>query len=110
MLNQSGVEHDDLKLIRPARNYRKLFAYFDNHMSIPADSTGKLAHFYIDSYKAFKVKDYKGESYEVPAGSGTLLKAVDFSMSLSDQFLAFLKLLADGEEINKDSMLMNTLE
>lgn len=110
MLNQAGVKHEGFKVVNPYDQYRKLFAYFDNHMSIPADSTGKLAHFYIDSYKAFKVKDYKGESYEVPAGSGTLLKAVDFSMSLSDQFLAFLKLLADGEEINKDSMLMNTLE
>lgn len=109
MLNQAGVKHEGFKVVNPAKQYRKLFAYFDNHMSIPASDTGKLAHFYIDNYKSFEVKDYQGKSYRVAAGSGTLLKAVDFSMSLSDQFVAFLKSLADGEEINKDSLLMNAL-
>lgn len=110
MMDQAGVKHEGFKIVNPAKQYRKLFSYFDNHMSIPASNTGKLAHFYIDKYKSFEVKDYQGRSYRVPAGSGTLLKAVDFSMSLSEQFLAFLKLSSQGEEINSDSTRMNALD
>lgn len=96
VIDQTGVDHDGNTIKAPSRNYKKLFDYFNDGMFVPADQTGKLAHFYVDQYDGFDVKDYRGQTYHIEAGSGTLLKAVDFSMSISQRFLDVLAMYADG--------------
>lgn len=70
--------------------YMKAFNFFNNQMFVPKQFTGKLAHVYVDSYKAFKVTDYQDNTAMVQAGSGCYLGAVDFTMSLSDKTLNFI--------------------
>lgn len=89
----------------PSRNYHRVFNFFTDQMAIPAKYTGKLAHFYIDEYDSFKVKDYQGNTYQVPAGSGCLLKAVDFHMSIADEFLQVIKLAGEGFEEDPNDRL-----
>lgn len=78
------------------KTVKKLFDIFSDQMSVPADKTGKLAHFYARYDKPFYVTDYQGKTAKIPAGGGCLLKPVDFTMSLADRYLQYLDMLADG--------------
>lgn len=78
------------------KTVEKLFDIFSDQMFVPADKTGKLAHFYARYDKPFYVTDYQGKTAKIPAGGGCLLKPVDFTMSLADRYLQYLDMLADG--------------
>lgn len=110
ILMKTNVEHDGSVVLRPSRNYKKLFNFFDDDMYVPAEYTGKLAHFYVDHYDAFDVKDYLGNTYHVPAGSGTLLKPVDFSMNISKTFLSVLERYSQGGYIEDPNDHINSLD
>ena len=75
---------------------KKLFDIFNDQMFVPAEKTGKLAHFYARYDKPFYVTDYQGKTAKIPAGGGCLLKAVDFTMSLADRYVQYLNMLDDG--------------
>lgn len=79
-----------------SKNVKRLFAYFDDELYVPADQTGKLAHYYVDHYDSFKVKDYQGREATIDAGGGCLLKATDFTLSMSRKFSTFLDNLLNG--------------
>lgn len=74
----------------------KIFSIFNDKLFVPAKSTGKLAHYYVDKYDSFEVKDYKGNSYKVPSGGGCLLKPTEFTLSLSESFMNFLYNISNG--------------
>lgn len=78
------------------KNIKRLFNYFDDSLYVPASETGKLAHYYVDHYDSFEVKDYQGKEATINAGGGCLLKATDFTLSMSRQFSAFLDNLLNG--------------
>ena len=73
-----------------------LFGFFADDLHVPADKTGKLAHYYVNHYDAFEVTDYQGNKDLVPAGGGCLLKATDFTLGLSADFKKFLKSIETG--------------
>lgn len=97
ILNKSKAEHDGRVVTDLSdENVKKLFDCFSDELYVPAKKTGKLAHYYIDHYDSFKVKDYKGEECTIEAGAGCLLKATDFTLSLSGSFKDFLVNLNNG--------------
>lgn len=111
LLDKSKLGYDKKShvLAHPTdKNIKKLFAEFSDKMYVPAERTGKLAHFYVDQYDEFKVKDYQGNEDTIPAGSGCLLKATDFTLSLSDKFRDFLSQLQDGY-IEESTIIKNVL-
>lgn len=101
LLDRSGLKYHDSKggwvLEKPTeRRVNWLFSLFTEQLHVPADKTGKLAHYYIDHYDQFTVTDYQGNKDVVPAGGGCLLKATDFTLSLSEKFKKFLEAVETG--------------
>ena len=91
------------------KTVKKLFDIFSDQMFVPAEKTGKLAHFYARYDKPFYVTDYQGKTAKIPAGGGCLLKPVDFTMSLADRYLQYLDMLADGYILDPDSIIKQPL-
>ena len=82
--------------------FLKLFNFFDDELFVPASKTGKLAHYYIDHYDGFEVRDYKNNKCYIESGGGCLLKATDFTLSMSAEFTKFLQNISEGfsEDVN----------
>lgn len=78
------------------RSILRLFKKFEEDLHVPANKTGKLAHYYVNHYDSFEVTDYQGNAATIEAGGGCLLKATDFTLSLADQFKKFLKSVETG--------------
>lgn len=107
LLDKSGLKYHDSKggwvLEKPTeRRVKWLFGLFCEDLHVPADKTGKLAHYYVDHYESFEVTDFQGNKDLVPAGGGCLLKATDFTLSLADNFKKFLESVESGYyKVNK---------
>lgn len=105
MINKAQIKHDGT-VIKEA-NIEKLFDVFDNEMTIPENSTGKLTHTYVDKYNGFDITDYQGHKTHIPAGMGCFLSPASFTLSLSEKFLHFLKLYLDNKiEIEKNGFML----
>lgn len=111
LLDQAKLKYHDSKAgwvldDHTKRSILRLFKKFDENLHVPADKTGKLAHYYVNHYDSFMITDYQGNTAKVEAGGGCLLKATDFTLSLSDQFKKFLNSIETGyyevNEIQKD--------
>ena len=111
LLDQSKIKYHDSKAgwvldDHTKRSILRIFKKFDENLHVPSDKTGKLAHYYVNHYDAFTVTDYQGNTAKVEAGGGCLLKATDFTLSLSDQFKKFLTSIETGyyevDAIQKD--------
>lgn len=102
LLAKSQCEHNKNLVVDTKENVTKLFNFFDDELFVPASKTGKLAHYYVDHYDGFEVKDYKGKKCFIEAGGGCLLKATDFTLSMSEGFTKFLQNIAEGfsEDVN----------
>ena len=74
----------------------KIFEMFNDNLYIPSDKTGKMTHTYIDIEQAYNVTDYLGVSNVEHALSSVHLGACDFTLSISKQYLNFLKQLSSG--------------
>ena len=111
LLDQAKLKYHDSKAgwvldDHTKRSILRLFKKFDENLHVPADKTGKLAHYYVNHYDSFEVTDYQGNTVKVEAGGGCLLKATDFTLSLTDRFKKFLTSIETGyyevNEIQKD--------
>lgn len=74
------------------------YEFFNNHMYIPAEHTGKLTHTYIDETMEGVATDYIGNRFKYYERSGIHLSPCDFSLSLTKAFIDLLKGVHDGEE------------
>ena len=69
---------------------KDLLELFDDEMYIPAEFTGKNCHTYFDYEIEGIITDYLGKSEKYHEFSGVNLMAVDFTLSLSSNFLDYL--------------------
>lgn len=67
------------------------FQAFDNYLRIPPESTGKNTHTYIDDERHGFLVDYTGRKLEYHEMSGTHLEAADYSFSMSETYLNYLR-------------------
>lgn len=74
----------------------RIFNMFNDNLYIPSDKTGKMTHTYIDIEQAYNVTDYNGITNYEHSLSAVHLGACDFTLSISQQYLNFLKQLSDG--------------
>lgn len=85
---RNGIEH----MIESARgDFDEVFSQFDDTLHIPAEKTGKMTHTYIDDEISFKVVDYLGVETQVDVLSGIHLETCEFTLSLSTQYVDFVK-------------------
>lgn len=90
---QNGMEY----LNRITNNdYLKIFDSFNDELYIPSNETGKMTHTYIDTEFKGIVKDYKGVECNVLSLSSIHLEPCDFTLSISKQYMDFLKKLKEG--------------
>lgn len=74
----------------------EVFDNFNDKLFIPAMETGKMTHTYIDEEMAQVVKDYKGQQTIVNSKSSIHLEPCEFTLSISDQYAKFIKMLSQG--------------
>lgn len=67
------------------------FDNFNDYMSVPAESTGKLLHSYIDCEKSGTLTDYLGNEFTFDELDGVHLEPTDFTLKLTDQFQKYVK-------------------
>ena len=100
MLDQCHIKYKEIpegyQIIADKKQIKRLFNYFGSGLYVPAEKTGKLAHYYVDHYEGFDVADYKGNVEHITNGGGCLLQATDFTLSISQRFADFLNNLIDG--------------
>lgn len=69
----------------------KVFEAFDNDLYFPANVTGKMTHTYIDDEQRGTITDYKGITNKYDELSGVHLEAADYSLSISDAYIDYLR-------------------
>lgn len=70
---------------------KNIFKEFNNNLYIPSKYTGKNTHTYIDEERTGKVVDYKGVICEYYEKSSVHLEPTDYTLSLSDTYIDYLK-------------------
>lgn len=90
---QNGINH---MLEMAEGDIDGVFNLFDNSLYIPAEKTGKMTHTYIDNELMFMVEDYNGKTSTVNPLSGVHLESCDFTLSITAQYMEFLKSLSTG--------------
>lgn len=78
-------------LLDKYKTFDKVLEKFDNDMYIPAEHTGKNIHTYIEEEKEGILTDYLGYTAEYHEMSGVHLEAAEYSLSMSDKFIEYLK-------------------
>ena len=73
----------------------KCFDFFNENMYIPASSTGKNIHTYIDNSMQGFITDYLGNKYIYNELSGVHLEGAEYSLSLSKKYIDYLYGLQD---------------
>lgn len=90
---QNGINY----LLEQAGNDNtKVFDMFNDEMTIPADSTGKNTHTYIDNEYQFAITDYTGNKADIVTKSGIHLEETGFTLSISKNYYQFLDDLKNG--------------
>lgn len=74
------------------------FRFFSNHMSIPAESSGRMTHTYIDVSTEGDFVDYTGRVQHYKELSGVHLENAPFTLSIAKQFLSYLSDYANGQK------------
>lgn len=78
---------------------------FNDSLYIPENFTSKNTHTYIDESKTMLVTDYLGNTKEVTELSGVHLAPVEFTLSVSENYIKFIKLMKDGYLMKGDKRL-----
>ena len=73
-----------------------VFDMFDDSLYVPAHSTGKMTHTYIDVETVDTVVDYMGTSARINTLSGIHLEPCEFTLSMSEKYKQFLAQLSAG--------------
>lgn len=68
-----------------------IMRHFDNGLVFPKEASGRKIAYYIDSETKGTMTDYLGVKYQYDEFSSTCLKASDYNMSMSDEFIAYLR-------------------
>lgn len=89
---KSGLEY----MKKQGKTIDGVFNYFNDEMYIPSEYTGKNTHLYIDEAKTMLVTDYLGNTTEVHSESGVFLYGADFTLSISEQYSQFIKMMKQG--------------
>lgn len=74
----------------------KIFNMFNDDLYIPSEKTGKMTHTYLDEPMVNAIQDYQGNHSIVRSLSSVHLGACDFTLSISTQYMNFLKNLKQG--------------
>lgn len=74
----------------------KVFSTFNDKLFIPAEETGKMTHTYIDEGQEQAIIDHMGVEAIVNSKSGIHLEPCEFTLSISDQYAKFLRMLSQG--------------
>lgn len=69
----------------------KIFEAFTNDLTIPKEYTGKMTHTYIDERRTGTITDYLGNINTFDEYSGVHLENAEYSLSLSQAYIDFLK-------------------
>ena len=69
----------------------KIFDAFTNDLTIPKEYTGKMTHTYIDERRTGTITDYLGNTNTYDEYSGVHLENAEYSLSLSQAYIDFLK-------------------
>lgn len=89
---KSGLEYME----KQGKTIKGIFDYFNDEMYIPSEYTGKNTHLYIDEAKTMLVTDYLGNTSEIHSESGVFLYGADFTLSISEQYSQFIKMMKKG--------------
>lgn len=84
------------------QDFSKVFEMFTDDLKIPAENTGKNTHTYIDCEISGEIEDYNGVKQLVTSLSGVHLEPANFSLSISDYFIKFYKMLQNGYILKGD--------
>lgn len=84
------------------QDFSKVFEMFTDDLKIPAENTGKNTHTYIDCEISGEIEDYTGVKQLVTSLSGVHLEPANFSLSISDYFIKFYKMLQNGYILKGD--------
>ena len=68
----------------------ELLDKFDDNMYIPADYTGKNCHTYFDYEVEGEIVDYLGKNGKYHEFSGVNISPIDFTLSLTNQFIDYI--------------------
>ena len=74
----------------------KVFNMFNNELYIPASETGKMTHSYIDEVRELTVTDHLGVTHDIISLSGIHLEPCEYTLSMGEKFLQFIKQLSQG--------------
>ena len=90
-------------MIKKCNNdFSKVFDMFTDDLYIPSENTGKNTHTYIDIEISEEIEDYTGIKQTVTSLSGVHLEPAHFSLSISDYFVKFYKMLQNGYILKGD--------
>lgn len=76
----------------------KIFERFDDNLYIPENYTGKNCHTYIDEETSGVIEDYQGNIDNYYEKSSMHIGKTDYSLSLTDNFIKYLRGVQDGVE------------
>lgn len=88
----NGVEY----LKRNSKDNTEVFNKFNDEMYIPSEQTGKMTHTYIDVEMDTPILDYTGIEIDVKVLSSVHLEKVDFTLSISKQYVDFISNMMKG--------------
>lgn len=74
------------------------FGFFSDDMYIPSEYTGKLTHTYIEEEDGGFLTDYTGVTAPWHELSSVHLEPAEYSLSLTDDFIDYLKGIQDDEK------------
>ena len=102
ILDQCNIKYESkeyqLPKIIDTDNILKAFDYFDDDMTIPTAFTGVNTHTYIDDVMEGSVTDYLGNTAEYQELSGVHIEGSSYSLSLSQQYLNYLRGVKDDKQ------------
>lgn len=80
-----------------------IFKAFADGLQIPAEYTGKLTHYYIDSARDGVITDYKGGRYEYHILSGVYLEPAEYNLSISEEYKK-IGTVIEGMRVMRDEL------